>query len=249
MAVVTKQLSNLTDNMDFKIRNLIKAYGKYQLDIPSLDIESGEFVGLVGNNGAGKTTLLRLMLDLLKRDSGEILNRDSAVHKTQSWKTYTSAYLNESFLIDFLTPKEYFEFIAHENGWAIEDKLNDFRGFISEEIVEGRKLIRGLSSGNRQKVGLIGALINKPQILLLDEPFNFLDPSSQEFMSNYLAYLNKNYGITIVLSGHNVHTVHKISSRIILLENGKVFKDIMQDGDNRISGLMDYFRFHTASSK
>ena len=95
--------------MDITINQLKKAYGsKVVLDIEQYTIHSGEIIGLVGNNGAGKTTLFRLMLDLLKADEGSVRIGEIEVSSSEQWKEITGAYLDESFLIDYLTPEEYF---------------------------------------------------------------------------------------------------------------------------------------------
>lgn len=164
--------------------NLIKSYNrKVVLNISDLTVNDGDIFGLVGNNGAGKTTLLRLMLDLIKADKGSIAIGGHIVSKSEEWKDYTSSYLDEGFLIDFLTPEEYFYFIAEEYGFTkelIDAKLSEFSDFFNGEILgQRRKYIRDFSKGNKQKIGIASALITDPKVLILDEPFSSLDPTSQ----------------------------------------------------------------------
>ena len=103
--------------MEIKISELTKVYnGKTVLNIADLDIQYGELIGLVGNNGAGKTTLLRLILDLIKADSGFVMSNGLRVNENVSWKQYTGSFVDGRFLIDFLTPEEYFAFIAKVYG-------------------------------------------------------------------------------------------------------------------------------------
>jgi len=215
--------------MEIEIQNLTKIYNKQTiLDIADLQIQKGELIGLIGNNGAGKTTLLRLLTDLIKADSGIIFSRKKKVNKTEDWKYYTSAYIDTGFLIEFLTPEEYFYFVASNYKISkpeVEVTLNQFTDFMNGEILGKHKYIRDFSTGNKQKVGIIGAIISKPEILFLDEPFNFLDPSSQFFISEYLNELNKQTNATIVVSSHNLECVFNISSRILLLDKGKIIKD------------------------
>ena len=98
--------------MEINISHLKKQYNnRIVLDIEEFTVNKGDIVGIVGNNGAGKTTLLRLMLDLLKADSGKVCFRGIDVSKDEEWKNYTSAYLDTNFLIDFLTPEEYFSLL------------------------------------------------------------------------------------------------------------------------------------------
>jgi len=240
--------------MNILINNLNKAFGeKTAVDIPQLTINNGEIVGIVGNNGAGKTTLFRLMLDLIKADEGDISIQDDSKKgasveinpaKSEDWKVFTGAYIDEGFLIDFLTPEEFFTFIGKVNG-LIEhetyERTDMFKQFMNGEILGQEKLIRSFSAGNKQKIGIISAFINRPKVAILDEPFNFLDPSSQ----NSLKHIIKNYhaqnDATILISSHNLYHIIDVSSRIILLENGRIIKDMPNTGDDTKRELEDYF--------
>jgi ABC-2 type transport system ATP-binding protein len=231
--------------MELEIKNLIKTYNKQTvLNIDSLTIQKGELIGLIGNNGAGKTTLLRLLIDLLKADSGMILSRGKKINKTENWKFYTSAYIDTGFLIEFLTPEEYFYFIASNyniSNQEVKNILNQFTDFMNGEILEKHKYIRDFSTGNQQKIGIIGALITKPEILLLDEPFNFLDPSSQIIMKRLLQEYNRKYNTTILLSSHNLQYVMNICTRIIVLDSGKVRYNAIKPSDAVKREIENYF--------
>lgn len=233
------------EEMDIKIRNLKKIYNdKTVLDIDNLNIASGELVGLVGNNGAGKTTLLRLVLDLVEADDGYVEINGQKVNETEIWKEYTGSYIDGRFLIDFLTPEEYFDFIAdvyHIEAEQLQERLSHFEGFMNGEIMGTKKYLRDFSQGNRQKVGIIGAMIIQPKILLLDEPFNYLDPSSQVAIAHIIHRTCKEYGTTVVISSHNLNFVADISSRILLLEKGTVMKDLSNTAGAAITELNEYF--------
>ena len=96
-----------------EINNLQKNFGqKKAVDIEKYVIEQGDMLGLVGNNGAGKTTLFRLMLDLLQADQGNVTINNIDVSKSEDWKQFTGAFIDDGFLIDYLTPEEYFYFIG-----------------------------------------------------------------------------------------------------------------------------------------
>jgi ABC-2 type transport system ATP-binding protein len=234
--------------MELEIKNLTKTYNKQiVLNINNLTVQKGELIGLIGNNGAGKTTLLRVLTDLIKADSGTIFSRDKKINKTENWKFYTSAYIDTGFLIEFLTPEEYFNFIASNyniSGLEVKSTLNQFADFMNGEILGKRKYIRDFSTGNKQKIGIIGAIISKPEILFLDEPFNFLDPSSQFFISDYLSELNKQYNTTILSSSHNLECIFNISSRIILLDKGQIIKDSSLVNPDLREELNNYFQTH-----
>lgn len=233
--------------MEIKISNLKKQYNNVVvLDIINeFVINKGEIVGIIGNNGAGKTTLLRLMLDLIKADSGNVSLRGIDVSLDEKWKTFTSAYLDTNFLIDFLTPEEYFIFITDNYGKDLatcKKKIKEFRVFMNNEILNQRKYIRDFSSGNKQKIGIIGSVLSEPEILILDEPFNYLDPTSQFFISDYLSQLNKNKSVTMVISSHNLECIYDIATRLIVLENGKIIKQYDTVGIAVKDELKDYFK-------
>lgn len=166
-----------------KIDNLTKYFGENKaLDIKQLQIAEGSIVGLIGNNGAGKTTMLRLILDLCKANSGSVLSAGKDVSKFEEWKEYTGSFLDSGYLIEFLKPEEYFTLIGELNHISKEDlqvRLSKFDAFMNGEILGKKKLIKNYSAGNKQKIGIVAAMITNPKVLLLDEPFNFLDPSSQ----------------------------------------------------------------------
>ena len=227
------------------ISNLKKAFGEtIASDIPSFNINDGDILGLVGNNGAGKTTLFRMLLDLLKPDEGEVSLDGIDPSQSEAWKSFTGAYIDEGFLIDFMTPEEYFTFIGKITNMKQEDvdsRMNDFEHLAAGEIFGQKKLIRNLSAGNKQKVGIMSALFNHPKLVILDEPFNFLDPSSQNLLKHELTEYNKQTGATILVSSHNLAHTIDISNRIALLEKGRIIKDLPNENGSAMAELEDYF--------
>lgn len=226
------------------INNLGKAYNSVKvLDIEQLEIPQGQSFGLVGNNGAGKTTLFRLILDLIKTDRGEILSKNIAVDKDSQWKKYTGSFLDEGFLIEFLKPEEYFRFIADING-ITKDELknfyNDFADFFGDEILNKNKYIRDFSKGNQKKIGIFGAIISQPEVLILDEPFANLDPSSQIRLKRILKELHKKSNLTMLISSHDLKHIAEVSDRVVILEKGKVVKDLLTS-NNTLDELEGYF--------
>lgn len=244
--------------MKIQIENLKKSFGeKVAVDIEQYEIRDGEMLGLVGNNGAGKSTLFRLMLDLVKADGGRVLMHPSEeeqsqgiaqgsvdVAHTEDWKDWTGAFVDESFLIDYLTPDEYFQFIGRISGRKQEEVdtfLQDFEQFMAGEVAGQKKLIRNLSAGNKQKVGIVGAMLLQPKVLILDEPFNFLDPSSQSAIKRLLVDYNKKTGATILVSSHNLQHTVDICPRIALLEHGVIIRDIDNTDRQAATELENYF--------
>lgn len=227
------------------INNLQKSFGtRMAVDIPHYEANSGEMIGLVGNNGAGKTTLFRLILDLLKADNGEVFIKGIDVSKSEDWKAITGAFIDDSFLIDYLTPEEYFHFIGKMYGLdkeLIDERIAGFEHFMGGEVIGQKKYIRNYSAGNKQKIGIIAAMIHHPELLILDEPFNFLDPSSQSIIKNLLQSYNQETGSTILISSHNLNHTTDICPRIALLENGIILRDIQNIDNSAEKELEDYF--------
>jgi len=228
-----------------EITNLVKTFNKkIAVNIPTLSIDKGEIVGLIGNNGAGKTTIFRLMLDLLPVDTGNVFINGMDVSKNEVWKSFTGSFIDSNFLIDFFTPDEYFSFTGKVYGLnsnKIKERLAKFEKFMNDEILIQKKYIRNFSSGNRQKIGIIAAMMIYPDVLILDEPFNFLDPSSQIEMKYLLKWLNIQMGTTIVISSHNLNYIHDVSSRILLLEKGVIIKDVNNANGGSTSDISNYF--------
>ncbi|MBT3207315.1 MAG: ABC transporter ATP-binding protein [Bacteroidetes bacterium] len=226
------------------VTNLSKIYGDTKvLDISELTINKNESFGLVGNNGAGKTTFFRLILDLIRANSGKVESNNVDVKKTNNWKYYTGSYLDQSFLIDFLTPEEYFEFISSVHGLSkgdITEFYNEFDEFFAGEILGKQKYIRDLSQGNRQKVGIAAALMQDPELLVLDEPFNGLDPSTQIRLINLLNEKRKTKNMTMLISSHDLNHVTEVCSRIAILEKGKIVNDL-EKNENTLIELEKYF--------
>lgn len=227
------------------IENLKKSFGEtLACNIETFTINDGDILGLVGNNGAGKTTLFRMLLDLLKPDEGQVGLDGINPAQSEEWKASTGAYIDEGFLIDFLTPEEYFAFIGKITNMTqeqVNERLNDFERLANGEIFGQKKLIRNLSAGNKQKVGIISALFNRPKLVILDEPFNFLDPSSQNVLKHVLTEYNKETGATILVSSHNLAHTIDISTRIVLLEKGQIIRDMQNEQGSARSELENYF--------
>ena len=226
------------------LSNLKKQFGEtIACDIPELTINDGDILGLVGNNGAGKTTLFRMLLDLLKPDEGEVALDGVNPALSENWKATTGAYIDEGFLIDFLTPEEYFAFIGKITDMTqeeVDERLKDFERLAGGEVFGQKKLIRNLSAGNKQKVGIISALFNRPKLVILDEPFNFLD-SSQNILKHELTAYAQQTGATILVSSHNLlHTI-EISTRIALMEKGHIIRDITSVDESSKKDLENYF--------
>jgi ABC-2 type transport system ATP-binding protein len=227
-----------------KSTELSKKYGDVTvLNIPSLEIPKGQSFGLVGNNGAGKTTYFNLILDLIKPTTGNVLNNEIQVNKSEDWKPFTAAFIDESFLIGYLTPEEYFYFIGELRGMNkadIDTFLSQFEEIFNEEILGRKKYLRDLSKGNQKKAGIVAALIGNPEVIVLDEPFANLDPTTQIRLKKLLRDLTKNTNTTILISSHDLGHVTEVCERIVVLDKGVIVKDL-KTSEETLKELEAYF--------
>jgi ABC-2 type transport system ATP-binding protein len=228
--------------IEIDINNLTKIYnGVTVVNVPHLKINKGESIGLVGNNGAGKTTLFRMILDLVRPNTGKILSNGEAVAGHDNWKTHTASYLDEGFLIEYLTPEEYFYFIGglHKQEKAqVDEVLSGLSDFFNGEILKNGKYIRDLSKGNQCKVGVAACMLQNPQLIMLDEPFANIDPSTQFRLKKLLKDAGKN--CTTIVSSHDLNHITDVCDRILLMEKGMIIKDIIT-GSSTLDELENYF--------
>ena len=226
------------------IQNLSKTYGKATvLNIEHLEIPNGETFGLVGNNGAGKTTLFSLMLDLIQATTGFVSIDGIKVNESEAWKHKVSAFVDDSFLIGYLTPEEYFYFIGElrgQNKASVDGFLKQFHDLFNGEILNSGKYVRDLSKGNQKKVGIVGAIIGNPEIIILDEPFANLDPSTQIKLKNLIKELSKQDGVTFLISSHDLSHTTEVCNRIVVVNKGQLVKDT-QTNPETLRELEQYF--------
>ncbi|WP_430614588.1 ABC transporter ATP-binding protein [Flavobacterium sp. JP2137] len=226
------------------VRDLSKVYnGNTVLSIDSLHIKKGECFGLVGNNGAGKTTFFSLLLDLIQPTTGGLVNGGFAVSETEAWKPFTAAFIDESFLIGYLTPEEYFYFIGALRGLnkeQLENALLEYVDFFNGEILSSGKYLRDFSKGNQKKVGIAAAFLGNPKLVVLDEPFANLDPSTQIRLKKLMIKKTVTQELTMLISSHDLQHTVEVSTRIVALEKGRLVKDV-QTSENTLSELQAFF--------
>ncbi|SMG50801.1 ABC-2 type transport system ATP-binding protein [Marivirga sericea] len=227
-----------------KLNNLQKSYKKLSvLNISELTIPAGQSFGLVGNNGAGKTTLLRLLLDLIRASEGYVEIDGQAVTDSEEWKNFTGSFIDEKFLISYLTPEEYFQFIGRIRGVSdgdVESHLKLFEPLFNDEIFGKKKYIRDLSKGNKKKLGVAAALLGDPKLVILDEPFENLDPTSQIRLKKIIQQFQAEKSVTFLISSHDLNHVTEICERIVILDQGEIVKDIPVTNQT-LQELTDYF--------
>lgn len=227
-----------------QVNNLSKKYnGTTVLNIPTLAIPKGQSFGLVGNNGAGKTTFFSLLLDLIQPTSGNIINNEVQVHSSENWKPFTASFLDESFLIGYLTPEEYFYFIGDlrgQNKADVDALLAQHEEFFNGEILKNKKYLRDLSKGNQKKVGIIATLIGNPEVVILDEPFANLDPTTVNRLKKIIKELADNPNVTVLVSSHDLQHTVEVCNRIVALNKGEIVKDI-QTSEETLQELETFF--------
>ena len=219
-----------------EITNLQKSYKKKRvLDIDSLDIQEGAIYGLIGKNGAGKSTLMKLILGLVKKDAGTIKvfgQKVTPKNQKEVNKNLGALIENPSFY-DHLTGYENLEIICQLKGIKKEEisKTLDLVGLGNV----GKKKAREYSLGMKQRLGIAMAFIGRPNLLILDEPINGLDPQGIEEMRNLFKDIVKNTSTSILISSHILDEIEKISSHIGILKDGKLTYN---------GSLEDYRRLH-----
>ena len=227
-----------------KAYSLSKEYrGEKVLNLPELEIPKGELFGLIGNNGAGKTTFFSLLLDLIEATSGTIEINNIMVHQSEAWKPFISAFIDESYLIGYLTVEEYFYFLGSLRGKTIvevDSWIKAYEPFFNGEILNQKKYLRDFSKGNQKKVGIVGALIGQPEVIVLDEPFANLDPTTQIRLKSLIKEEAMNNGTTFLISSHDLTHVTEVCDRIVLLDKGTVLKDIKKTSST-LKELEQYF--------
>lgn len=198
---------------------------------------------MVGNNGAGKTTLFNILLDLIRPTTGSVKNNNIVVSESEDWKNFTGSFIDESFLISYLTPEEYFDFIGDLRGMNKEDVakfIAQFEDFFNGEIVGKKKYLRDLSKGNQKKAGIVAAMMGNPKVVILDEPFANLDPTTQIRLKQIIKKLTEDRDITVLVSSHDLTHVTEVCERIVVLDKGTVVNDI-KTSEETLKELESYF--------
>ena len=227
-----------------EINNLSKYFGGLAaVSDCSLKVKKGTITGIIGPNGSGKTTLFNILLDLIRPTTGKITNNNVEVNTSEDWKNFTGSFIDESFLIGYLTPEEYFEFVGDLRGMNKADVtafIAKFDVFFNDEIIGKKKYLRDLSKGNQKKAGVAAALMGAPQVVVLDEPFANLDPTTQIRLKKILKELTDNKEITLLVSSHDLSHVTEVCDRIVVLDKGIVVKDI-ETSTATLQELESYF--------
>ena len=207
-------------------QNLIKKFGDVvAVDDVSINVRQGEIYGFLGLNGAGKTTTIRLLLGMIKPSSGSItLFGQKVSQASEIWNDV--GYLVEApYAYPDLTVRENLEVFFHLRGLKDKSRIDEIIRVLQLDHFKNRKA-KYLSTGNAQRLGLAKALLHKPKLIIIDEPINGLDPAGIVEIREFLNDLAKNHGTTIFLSSHILSEISRIATRIGIVHNGRLIREI-----------------------
>lgn len=204
------------------LKNLNKSFGEFKaVNNINLQVNQGDIYGFLGPNGAGKSTTLRMILGLIKPDSGEILiNGKSNSGSNRNFLTSIGALIEK--------PDFYKNLSAYDNLKILYkmSKLKDINR-ISDVLKEvdlwdkKNQKVGGFSQGMKQRLGIAQTLMHQPSLIILDEPSNGLDPQGQSDMRSLILRINQEMGITVIISSHILSEIEKISNRMVVINKGE----------------------------
>ena len=209
--------------MSLEISNLTKKFGEQTaLNNINIEIKKNEIIGLLGPNGAGKSTLMKSIVGAIKIDEGNILFNGKDITENEVFSKKNIGFLPENNpLYQEMYVKEYLQFVADIHGISNEkvEEIINLVGITPEK----NKKISQLSKGYKQRVGLAQAILHEPNLLILDEPTNGLDPNQIVEIRNVIKEIGKEK--TVILSTHIMQEVEALCSRVILIHNGNIVQD------------------------
>lgn len=224
------------NNHIIKTNKICKKYkDKFVLRDVSINIKKGDIYGLIGKNGAGKTTLMRIISGLIEETSGDLELFGESKFKIKNRKRIGTLIETPAFFDDIDAYKN-LEYLRLYKGIPGKSCINEKLALVGLENVAG-KLIKDYSLGMKQKLGLAMALLGDPEFLILDEPTNGLDPVGIVNMRELLKKLNKEKGITILISSHILSELDKLSNVYGIMNNGKVIEEISLEELNEKSKI------------
>jgi ABC-2 type transport system ATP-binding protein len=223
-----------------KVEHLTRKYGDFiAVDNVSFEIGQGEIVGLLGHNGAGKTTIMKMMTGYLEPTEGSITVDELDIGKHRRKIQKKIGYLPENCPVyPEMTVLEYLEYSAALHGVAKQDRPALIQKAVARTALEAKatKQLATLSRGYRQRTGVAQAILHQPDILILDEPTNGLDPTQIQHMRGLIAELSKTS--TVIVSTHILQEVQAICDRVIIIKDGAMALDEQVDGLQQSSKLL-----------
>ncbi|SFI72367.1 MULTISPECIES: ABC transporter ATP-binding protein [unclassified Bacillus (in: firmicutes)] len=213
-----------------KINKLSKLFeGNETVSNVNMKINRGEIYGFLGPNGAGKTTIMKMILNLVKPSSGEIIVLNQPVLPTSyQYLKNIGSIIEYPVFYDRLTAKENLDFHCEYVGYHDKRAVDEALEIVGLKDV-GNKKIHEFSLGMKQRLGIARAIVTKPEILILDEPINGLDPIGIKDIRELLLLLKEKYGITILISSHIVSEIESIADTIGIINQGKLLKEVKME--------------------
>ncbi len=223
-----------------KVTNLVRRYGDFTaIDQVSFEIKKGEIVGLLGHNGAGKTTIMKVLTGYLEQCSGEVKIKGLDIADDLITIQEKIGYLPENVpLYPEMTILDYLEYVADLRGINPEDRVAKISKAVKRTNLQSKALnkIETLSKGFKQRVGVAQAILHEPEILILDEPTNGLDPSQIQEMRHLIKDLAVDS--TIILSTHIMQEVEAVCDRVLIIQQGKLVLDSTMDEIKSSGGII-----------
>jgi len=213
-----------------KINKLSKSFkGTETVSNVNMKINRGEIYGFLGPNGAGKTTIMKMILNLVKPSSGEIIVLNQPVLPTSyQYLEKIGSIIEYPVFYDRLTAKENLDFHCEYIGYHDKRAVGEVLEIVGLKEVANKK-IHEFSLGMKQRLGIARAIVTKPEILILDEPINGLDPIGIKDIRELLLHLKKEYRITILISSHIVSEIESIADTIGIINQGELLKEVKME--------------------
>lgn len=208
-------------------RNLVKSYkDKTVVDAVNIHVKKGEIYGFVGPNGAGKSTVMKMLLELIRPDSGEVYIFGEKIGSTSyECLKRIGSIIESPYFYEKITGRKNLELHCEYMGFHNKERIDEVLQMVDLQDIEG-KTVSHYSMGMKQRLAIARAIITKPEFLILDEPINALDPEGIREMRTLFRRLNQEYGITIFISSHILSEVEQIADTVGIIRNGKLLKEI-----------------------
>lgn len=213
-----------------KTNNLIKTYnGKEVISNVSMNIKKGEIYGFLGPNGAGKTTIMKMITNLIKPTSGEIeIFGEKLTNTSYELLKRLGTIIEYPVFYEKLTARENLDLHCEYMGYYDKKAIDKALELVNLKNINN-KPVKDFSLGMKQRLGIARAITTKPELLILDEPINGLDPIGIKELRNLFKMLSKQYGITILISSHILGEIEQMADTIGVINNGKLIKEVSMD--------------------
>ena len=210
-----------------KTSHLTKVFeGKEVVSSVNMNVKKGEIYGFLGPNGAGKTTVMKMMTNLIKPTNGEIeIFGERLTDQSYEVLKRIGSIIEYPIFYDKLTARETLQLHCDYMGYYNQKEIEQVLDMVSL-VNTGNKRVKEFSLGMKQRLGIARAIITKPELLILDEPINGLDPQGIKEMRDLFRMLSKEYGITIIVSSHILGEIEQLADTIGVINNGKLIQEI-----------------------